>query len=233
MTGVGMRARNAILGRIRDNLQRGPTDIDPIDVGPKKYEERIRPKRAQIPHARQVDLFTTMVEEVDSTVARVSTIDNVPNAIADFLAAYNLPARLVMAPDKRLEAIPWSRKPTLEVRRGIAEESDVVSVTPALAGIAETGTIMVTSGAGTPTTLNFLPENHIVVLRESEVVGTYEDGWQLLRERNGRGDGKAIMPRTVNFITGPSRTADIAMTLYLGAHGPRRLHIILVSDNDE
>jgi L-lactate dehydrogenase complex protein LldG len=228
-----MSARDAILGRIRDNLQRGETGIDSVDARLARHEEGIRPKRSQIPHAKQVDLFAAMAEEVDATVVRVSTIDNVPDAIVDFLVAHNLPARLVAAPDERLEAIPWARNPTLDVRRGIAEESDAVSVTPALAGIAETGTIMVVSGVSTPTTLNFLPENHVVILHEREVVGTYEEGWQRLRELNGEWGVKVTMPRTVNFITGPSRTADIAMTLYLGAHGPRRLHIILVSNDDE
>ncbi|MBH63545.1 MAG: lactate utilization protein [Alphaproteobacteria bacterium] len=228
-----MSARDAILGRIRDNLQRGELGTDAVEERLTRHEEGIRPERAQLPHAAQVDFFAAMAEEVDVSIARVSTIGDVPGAVADFLTAHNLPARLVAAPDERLETIPWAQKPTLEVRRGSAEESDAVSVTPALAGIAETGTIMAASGPATPTTLNFLPENHVVVLRESEVVGTYEEGWRRLREQSEGPGGETSMPRTVNFITGPSRTADIAMTLYLGAHGPRRLHIILVSDDGE
>ncbi|MEZ5579927.1 MAG: LUD domain-containing protein [Candidatus Competibacteraceae bacterium] len=64
-----------------------------------------------------------------------------------------------------------------------------------------------------PTTLNFLPDTHIVVLRADRIVGAYEDAWDLLRAR-GLG-----MPRTVNFITGPSRSADIEQTVQMGAHG--------------
>jgi L-lactate dehydrogenase complex protein LldG len=55
------------------------------------------------------------------------------------------------------------------------------------------------------------------------VVAAYEDGWDRLREGGG-------MPRAINFITGPSRTGDIEQRIELGAHGPRRLHIILVDD---
>ena len=80
------------------------------------------------------------------------------------------------------------------------------------------------SGADNPTTLNFLPETHIVVLESGDLVGTYEEVWTRLREKFGEGE----MPRTVNMITGPSRTADIEQTLELGAHGPRRLHVIIL-----
>src|SRR5205823_11592224 len=128
----------------------------------------------------------------------------VPAEVARYLAAENLPAELVMAPDPALDAIPWGERPLLQIRRGRAEAGDAVSLTPCLAAIAETGTLMLVSGEATPTTLNFLPDTHIVVLRAGQVVAGYEDGWDLLRARFG-----ASLPRTVNFITGPSRTGDI------------------------
>jgi len=86
--------------------------------------------------------------------------------------------------------------------------------------------LMLISGPQTPTTLNFLPDTHIVVVRSEQVVATYEDGWDRLRICDG-------LPRTVNFITGPSRTGDIEQRIELGAHGPRRLHIVLVDDRLE
>jgi L-lactate dehydrogenase complex protein LldG len=94
---------------------------------------------------------------------------------------------------------------------------------------------MLTSGTTGPTTLNFLPETHIVVLAARDVAGCYEDAWDRLRAAHSEtgnrktGDGAAL-PRTVNLITGPSRTADIEQTIQLGAHGPRRLCIVLVDD---
>jgi L-lactate dehydrogenase complex protein LldG len=114
----------------------------------------------------------------------------------------------------------------LRIRRGRAEGEDKVSLSPCHAAIAETGTLMLNSGRQTPTTLNFLPDTHIVVVRRDQVVATYEDG--LDRLRADRASDK--LPRVINFITGPSRTADIEQRIELGAHGPRRLHIVLVED---
>jgi L-lactate dehydrogenase complex protein LldG len=117
----------------------------------------------------------------------------------------------------------------LEIEEGIAEAADATSLTGAFAAIAETGTLMMASGPQAPVTLNFLPENHIVVLRASQVTGTYEEAWQRLRAQLG----KDVMPRAVNMITGPSRTGDIEQTILLGAHGPRRLHVLLVDDRPD
>jgi len=100
------------------------------------------------------------------------------------------------------------------------------SVSHAFAGVAETGTVVLASGTDNPTSLNFLPDNHIVVIDANDVAGDYESVWQRLRERYGDG----LMPRAVNLITGPSRSADIEQTLILGAHGPRRLHVIVVGE---
>jgi len=122
--------------------------------------------------------------------------------------------------------MPWERAGTLEVTTGASDGTQLASVSHASGGVAETGTLILVSGPDNPTTLNFLPDNHIVVLDAKDVAGDYETIWQRLRERFGAG----IMPRTVNMITGPSRSADIEQTLILGAHGPRRLHVILVGE---
>ena len=125
-----------------------------------------------------------------------------------------------------LAALPWERAGTLEVTTGVSDGKQLASVSHAFAGVAETGTLILTSGQDNPTTLNFLPDNHVVVVEAKDVVGDYEAIWQRLRERYGAG----ILPRTVNMITGPSRSADIEQTLILGAHGPRRLHVIIVGE---
>jgi L-lactate dehydrogenase complex protein LldG len=130
-----------------------------------------------------------------------------------------------MAPDPGLDAIPWTTRPLLQIRRGGSPAADATTVTPAFAAIAETGTLLLRSGPDTPTTLNFLPDTHIVILRADQVVAAYEDGWDRLRAVRGLLND---LPRVVNFITGPSRTADIEQQIVQGMHGPRRLHIVLV-----
>jgi L-lactate utilization protein LutC len=110
----------------------------------------------------------------------------------------------------------------VERRAGVG--SDLVTVTGAYAAVAETGSVVLLSSAESPTTLNFLPDDHLVVVRESQIVAHIEDVWTRMRK------DKRAMPRTVNFISGPSKTADVEQTIQEGAHGPRRLHVILVAD---
>ncbi|HEY3917456.1 MAG TPA: LUD domain-containing protein [Stellaceae bacterium] len=220
-------ARDQILGDLRAHLGRGRLDAAAAAEAEARlaaHRRNLVPARAAaLDHAGQVALFIAEAETVDATIARVGSAADVPGAVADYLSRQNLPARLVMAPDPKLESIPWSARPMLELRRGRAEDGDAAGITGAFAAIAETGTLMLVSGPESPTRNNFLPDTHIVVLRASEVVACYEDGWDRLR-------AKGAMPRTVNFITGPSRTGDIEQRLVLGAHGPRRLHIVLVED---
>ena len=108
---------------------------------------------------------------------------------------------------------------------GGTDGSHPISVTGAFAGVAETGTLALTSGAPSPTLLNFLPETHIVVVDARDLAGTYEELWAKLKAQYG-----ATMPRTLNLVTGPSRSGDIEQKLLLGAHGPRALHIIVVGE---
>jgi L-lactate dehydrogenase complex protein LldG len=226
-------ARDQIIQSVRRALKRGALTTE----AERALADRLaHPKRNLIParaasldHSGQVDLFVAMAEEVQTTVTRVADAAAVPDAVADYLAQHNLPSRLVMTPDPRLDDIPWSERPMLELRRGRAEDADQVGITACFAGIAETGTLMLTSGPESPTRNNFLPDTHIVVMRGAQVVASYEDGWARLRAERAAA-GQSPMPRTVNFITGPSRTGDIEQRIELGAHGPRRLHIVLIDD---
>ncbi|HJU15565.1 MAG TPA: lactate utilization protein [Stellaceae bacterium] len=222
--------KEEILSGIRRSLRRGPVDPETaaqLRARVASHRRNLIPARAAaLGHRAQVDLFVAMAEEVQATVARVASPAEVPDAVARYLSGENLPAELVMAPDPGLDAIPWAERPLLRIRRGRAEAEDAASLTPAFAAIAETGTLLLISGRATPTTLNFLPDTHIVVLREEQVVATYEDAWDRLC---AHAEAQGGLPRTANFITGPSRTADIEQRLELGAHGPRRLHIVLVA----
>ncbi len=221
-----MSARDDILGALRRSHGRGALDRDAqsgIEERMGRHPRGPQLARVALDAGALVDLFAAKATAAAATLDRVATVDAIPAAIAGYLARENLPAQLAVAPDPQLDDVPWRNRPLLVLRRGVARETDTASVTGAFAAIAETGTLMLTSGPQSPTTLNFLPESHIVVLRRGQVVGALEDAWDRLRGRQGH-----AMPRTVNFITGPSRSADIGQQLQMGAHGPRRLHIILV-----
>lgn len=196
------------------------------------HPRNLLPQRAQLPHAEQVALFTAKVEALTVTVDSVVSAAEVPGKIADYLTRHNLPAKLRVSPDPLLQDLPWSDRPMLQVEYGAGRSQDLVSVTPAFAGIAETGTLMLHSSSTTPTTLHFVPDHHLVVMKQSQITGTLEEAFQRLRDKLGTADKTAAenWPRTVNFVTGPSRTADIEGVPVLGAHGPRRLHIVLIAD---
>jgi L-lactate dehydrogenase complex protein LldG len=181
--------------------------------------------RGNGPREQQIAVFREQALATLATLAEVDSAAEVPAAVADYLRSNNLPARIRMGEDPRLAAMPWAET-ALEIGKGRSDGKDLAGVNHAFGAVAETGTMVMVSGADNPTTLNFLPDYAIVVLRQSDVAGDYETVWSRLRETYGKG----VMPRTVNWITGPSRSADIEQTLLLGAHGPRSLHIVMIRD---
>jgi L-lactate dehydrogenase complex protein LldG len=226
-----MTARDLILATIRRSL--GVTGTE----APRRLEVATRlaghpagvvPARGQLPPAARLDLFARMVEAAAGTVERAAESAGIPLIVAAFLRAHNLPLAIRHGDDPLLAAVPWGRAGTLEIRRGASDGSDLAAVSHAFGAVAETGTLVLTSGADNPTTLNFLPDAHIVVVGAGDVASDFETVMARLRGRFGAG----ALPRTVNLITGPSRSADIEQTLILGAHGPRKLHVIVVGDSE-
>jgi len=228
-------ARDQILGSIRKSLGRGPIEGEAAAT---LHQRLATPARNLIP-ARTAGQDTAglgrqlvaKLGEAACSIDEVTSLDEVPARIAAWLQRENLPARLVQAP-ALANGLDWTATPTVEVKTGTADGSEDTSVTPVFAAVAETGTLVLLSDAATPTGLNFLPENHIAVVRRSQVVGPLEDVWSRLRAARVEAGGAvgAGMPRTVNLITGPSRTGDIEQRIQMGAHGPRRLHVIVVDD---
>ena len=224
-----MIARDAILAKVRRSL----TGSGAVEARRAAVEARLSgapagivPARGQLEGEARVALFAQMAEKVSASVRHVKSRDHVPAAVTDYLRSKNLPAAVRMGADARLAAMPWARQRSLEVRSGPSDGDDEVAVSHALGGIAETGTLVLHSGDDNPTTLNFLPEHHIVVIDAKDVEGDMETVIETVRRRFGKGR----MPRTLNFVTGPSRSGDIEQKLLLGAHGPRALHILVVDD---
>ncbi len=224
-------ARDHTFARLRVALERPPVNGRDAGEVARRLQARapnVVPARGAGDHARQVETFIAEARRADATVERVASRAHVAEAVARYLAANTLPTEIRRAPDPGLDGIPWTEQTTLSISTGPARESVAVSVTSAAAGIAETGTLVLLAGPDSPTTLNFLPDTHIVVMAASRITGSYEDMWKKFRADAAGGP----MPRVVNWITGPSRTADIEQTLLLGAHGPRRLHVVLIDDEE-
>ena len=182
------------------------------------------PETASRSHQELVGLFMRSLEGVEASVVHVDELADVANEVARYQIVNDLPHEIKCGTDALIVDIDWSEQSDFVILSGPANGDDAVSLTHAFAGTAETGTLFVASGPDNPVTLSFLPENNIVLIRTQDIVGSYEDAWLKLPW----GPRGPQMPRTVNLISGPSRTADIEQTLITGAHGPRRLHVIVV-----
>jgi L-lactate dehydrogenase complex protein LldG len=230
MTHSSGAARSVVLAKIAAKVSAGKSERERSIA----VEQRLSGQPRHVVLSRVTDaaldpvgLLRGFLEGQSATVLEVPGRADVPEAIAGYLRDNNLPARLRSGADPYLAALPWDRGSQLQRLHGRAESADEVGLSKALAAVAETGTMVLTSGADNPVTLTFMPETSIIVVGRSEVVGSYEDAWEMLRARNGR----AVMPRTVNFVSGPSRSADIGGKLTIGAHGPRRLCVVVVGDD--
>ena len=213
-------ARDNILARIRAAQGRAgmpaPQERDAIAKHMRAHLQGPRPSSEWEPVAR----FCQQALRLASTLAEVSSLAGVPQAVATYLSSNSLPLHAVCWPE--FSGLEWQAA-GLNVAVRMAQASDLVGITGAFCAIAETGTLMTLSGPRTPVVTSLLPETHIAIVRAARIVRGMEEAWNLLRVEH------AGMPRAVNFISGPSRTADIEQTLVLGAHGPYRVHIILVS----
>jgi len=165
--------------------------------------------------------FVARAEALASTCERLPAMDAVPAAMARYLEAQGLGRRAVATPE--IGGLDWAAA-GLEVEARPAVDADMVGVTGADLAIAETGTLMLLSSPQSPSTVSLLPETHIVIVRASRLVATLEEAFARLRAERGE------LPRAVNFISGPSRTGDIEQTIVLGAHGPCRVHLMLIED---
>lgn len=221
------RARAAIFKRIRINQHRTG---EPVAAERALAEDYLARHPAGPRPAIEGDLrirFRAMSEKMSSTVDEVPRLADAPAAVARYLDAQALGRRAVVWP--ALAALDWSgagleaefRAPRFDELQG----SDAVGITGCYCALAETGTVVLLSGPDTPASTHLLPETHIALVRASRIVAGMEDAFALLRAERG-----GVVPRALNMVSGPSRTADIEQTVVLGAHGPYRVHLIVATE---
>lgn len=216
-----MSARDHILARIRA-AQGKPAVADAVEREPVRahlaaHASGPRPRGSGSSTAQ----FGARALALASTLDTVGTVSDVPRAVGEFLKRNVLPLAAVCWTE--FAGLDWVAA-GLKVEARAASDGDLVGITGAFCAIAETGTLMLVSGPHTPAAASLLPETHIALVRANRIVTGMEDAWRLLRAE------LPVMPRAVNFVSGPSRTADIEQTVTLGAHGPYRAHIIVIGN---
>jgi L-lactate dehydrogenase complex protein LldG len=219
-------SRDTVLGRVRHAL--GKTATDPAALAEAQaYLDAHARGPAPAFDGDRVLRFIRRASDMESTVDRVGHRDEIPAAVARYLDALELAPAIAMQKSDR--GVCWPEFADLDwVRAGLSVEArptvgdDRLGITGVFCAIAETGTLVVISGADTPTTTTLLPDTHVAVVAGNRIVDTMEDAFALIRAERGR------VPRAINLISGPSRTGDIEQTIVLGAHGPFRVHILVV-----
>ncbi|PHS78974.1 MAG: hypothetical protein COB59_04385 [Rhodospirillaceae bacterium] len=203
-------ARTEILNRLKKASTAELRHLDPVLI----------PARGLVKGVERLEKFIDEAKYSLAQVIRLKKLSDVVGEMANILKQAKT-TKLKAAPHADLQNLDWA---DLDIKFGPSAGDDLVALSVAYAGVAETGTIVMRSGLDAPSTLNFLPDVHVVVLFAQDIEGNYEAVWQRLL-----GDDDQL-PRTVNWITGPSRTADIEQTMLLGAHGPRKFVILLIDD---
>lgn len=216
-----MSARDAVLARLRRAVTQSDGRAEAVRTRLADPRQTAPvPAQGQVDGAARLAQFVAKAEAADATVSRIARLDDLPAALAALLRDRNLPAAIRTGSDPALTGLEWGG---IERSEGPGRIDEPVTLSRAEFGVAETGTLVLASGPYNPVTLTFLGETHVVVLETARVMAGFEDmfaAWRAL----GRD------PRTLNMVTGPSRSADIGQTLQLGAHGPVALHIVLAGD---
>ncbi len=216
-----MSARENILNRIRaanaSHLKHGADGAQQVAS---RLNDHVRGPLPRMKWQR-IARFKKCSIEAATTVDQVGSRTDVPAAVADYLAKNELPKTGVCWPE--LATLDWSGA-GLEIEARPANADDKSGITGSFCGLAETGTLMLLSSENTAATTSLLPDTHIALVSASRIVRCMEDAWDLFRKEIGD------LPRQVNFVSGASRTADIEMTLVYGAHGPFRVHVIIVDE---
>ncbi len=219
-------ARQAILGRVRRALGVAENDAARAKAADDYVAAHAQGPRPAMP-GDLVARFAHRAHDMASTLERIASRDEIPHAVARYVDGLELPDAL--AAQKSRLGVCWPDFADLDWDgAGLSIESrptlghDRLGITGVFCAIAETGTLVFTTAPATPTATALLPDTHIAVVRESQVVSGMEEAFARVRARHG------TLPRAINLISGPSRTGDIEQTIVLGAHGPFRVHILLL-----
>lgn len=154
-------------------------------------------------------------------VLQASSLDSALATLAELALQEKWPTPIGVAPSLQ----PHWPQTTVSADFGSNHGEKYACISQAYAGLEDTGSLVLLSSPQSPTLLNFLSTFHVVLLARKRILKNKSALWPLLRQEIPH------MPRSINIITGPSRTADIEQTIQLGAHGPKYLTVVLYDDH--
>lgn len=215
-----MSSRDRILKTLRANRP----DFSAHDSRAQAAERRdVAPVTDTAP-AALLDLFTAQAEALQCIVTVCADEAAAIRALLDAIQ----PDTACMCWDFAAVPLPGLEAALSEAGIAVTHDPDPalrVGITGAEAAIAATGSLVIASGPGKARAISLLPDRHIAVIRAGQIVPTMEAwGAALLVD----GPGALNVASNWVLVSGASRTADIAMELVLGAHGPRELQIVIV-----
>jgi L-lactate dehydrogenase complex protein LldG len=214
-------ARAEILGRVRraqrSELQQHEilealTDLGAAPPAPRDAES-------------VTEAFKLRLEANHASLETCASRSDAVQCISRYLYKRHNTHKVVAGHDTRLAAMPW-RDGGVLVRFDKAAAEDPVSISYAKLGVAESGSLVLFSNRDNPAANNWLVQDHVILLDQQDLVPDFERAWGKIREQQV----ETGSPRGISFISGPSSTADIKGHMVFGAHGPQRLHVILVGD---
>lgn len=180
---------------------------------------------APLPHPDVATAFLCSVLKNKGTVDIATDRSGAVKAVARYIYDRYRSQRLVASNDRRLAALPW-RDGGLLPRFGELEPGELVALSYARWGVAETGSVITLTGKSNPAANNLLPDDHIVLVDLEDTVLDTEQMWERLNiDMTAQG-----RPRGINCISGPSGSGDIEGKLVMGAHGPKCWHVILLGN---
>ena len=211
-------SRDAVLARIRQALAAGPAPLPP-------RPDFVAPVHPPLNNADAVVAFAESFQRVGGEFYYCESLDHLAAQVAGFRQRQQVGAPYVWEPEMQ----------ALLYRAGIAfqaDEADFIahadlSLTSCEALVARTGSVLVSAATASGRRLSIYPDQHLVLARPSQVMNEIGEVLRVIQSRYG-----AALPSMVSLTSGPSRTADIEKTLVLGAHGPRRIALFLLEDEE-
>jgi len=215
-------ARSAILDRLKaqSNNRIAAINTEISNQESDFYDAGFR----EISQSNKLERFVKNAQAANASVTMIDKRECLAEDVEDYLFQQKLPCGIQLSD---ISLTQLFRESNIQLHYGECTFDHRVSLIRTYAGIAETGTLVSLSSQNLSTGSLFLTEHCIAVLESTHIVDGLEDIWQLLNH-----DGNSL-PRTVNCITGPSRTGDIEQSIEIGAHGPCYLHIIIIGNNDD